>query len=78
MNQGRRVVHYRRASLDAMKVRDIIKQVVQDGWYQVGQTGSHRQFKHPQKPGKVTIAGHPADEMAPGTYHNILKQAGLK
>jgi len=61
-----------------MKVRDILKQVIQDGWYQVGQKGSHRQFKHPEKPGKVTIAGHPSEEMATGTYHNILKQAGLQ
>ncbi|MHB1674489.1 MAG: type II toxin-antitoxin system HicA family toxin [Acidobacteriaceae bacterium] len=46
--------------------------------YQVGQKGSHRQFKHPEKPGKVTIAGHPSEDLATGTFHNILKQAGLK
>jgi predicted RNA binding protein YcfA (HicA-like mRNA interferase family) len=61
-----------------MKVRDVIQRVMQDGWYQVGQKGSHRQFKHPEKPGKVTIAGHPSQDMATGTFHNILKQAGLK
>ena len=61
-----------------MKVRDVIRLVEQDGWYLVGQRGSHRQYKHPLKPGKVTIAGHPAVDMAKGTYNNILKQAGLK
>ena len=59
-------------------MRDVIKQVEQVGWRQVAQKGSHRQFEHPSRPGKVTIAGHPSDEMAKGTYNNILKQAGLK
>lgn len=40
--------------------------------------GSHRQFKHATKAGRVTIAGHPSDDLAPGTYNSILKQAGLK
>lgn len=40
--------------------------------------GSHRQFKHPTKPGRVTIAGKPSDNLAPGTLNSILKQAGLK
>ncbi|MGB7168359.1 MAG: type II toxin-antitoxin system HicA family toxin [Acidobacteriaceae bacterium] len=44
----------------------------------MAQRGSHRQFKHPTKPGKVTVAGHPSVEMARGTYNNILKQAGLE
>jgi len=61
-----------------MKVRDVVRRLEQDGWYMVAQRGSHRQFKHPQKPGKVTVAGHPSVDMAKGTYHNILKQAGLK
>ena len=61
-----------------MKVRDVIKLVEQGGWYQAAQKGSHRQFKHPSKPGNVTIAGHPSAEMDRGTYSNILKQAGLK
>jgi predicted RNA binding protein YcfA (HicA-like mRNA interferase family) len=60
------------------KVRDVIRDVEQDGWYQVTMRGSHRQFKHPSKPGRVTIAGHPNDDLAPGTYNSILKQAGLK
>ncbi|HUR80617.1 MAG TPA: type II toxin-antitoxin system HicA family toxin [Thermoanaerobaculia bacterium] len=60
------------------KVRDAIRQVENDGWHQVKVAGSHRQFKHPTKPGRVTIAGKPSDDLAPGTYNSILKQAGLK
>ena len=44
----------------------------------VATRGSHRQYKHPSKPGRITIAGHPADELAPGTLNSVLKQAGLK
>jgi predicted RNA binding protein YcfA (HicA-like mRNA interferase family) len=40
--------------------------------------GSHRQFKHPSKPGRVTVPGKPNDDLAPGTLNSILKQAGLK
>jgi len=61
-----------------MKIRDIIKLIESDGWYQVDTRGSHRQYKHPEKPGRVTIAGHPGDDLAPGTLHSILKQAKLK
>jgi predicted RNA binding protein YcfA (HicA-like mRNA interferase family) len=49
-----------------------------DGWLQVATRGSHRQFKHPLKPGRVTVAGKPSDDLAPGTMNSILKQAGLK
>jgi predicted RNA binding protein YcfA (HicA-like mRNA interferase family) len=52
--------------------------VEQDGWQLVTIKGSHRQYKHPVKSGKVTIAGHPGEDMRAGTYNNILKQAGLK
>ena len=61
-----------------MKVRDILKLLVADGWYQVSQKGSHRQLEHATKPGKVTVAGKPGEDLAPGTLDNILKQAGLK
>lgn len=61
-----------------MKIRDIIKLVEADGWYQAGTRGSHRQYKHPAKPGRVTIAGHRGDDLAPGTLNSILKQAKLK
>ncbi len=43
----------------------------------VAQRGSHRQLKHKSKPGRVTVAGKPSDDLAPGTYNSILKQAGL-
>ncbi len=49
-----------------------------DGWHLAFTKGSHRQFKHPVKKGRVTIAGHPADDLAKGTLNSILKQAGLK
>jgi predicted RNA binding protein YcfA (HicA-like mRNA interferase family) len=62
-----------------MKVRDIINAVTADGWYELKGGGtSHRQYKHPVKRGRVTIAGHPKDDVPPGTLNNILKQAGLK
>jgi len=61
-----------------MKVRDAIKLIKADGWYLVVTRGSHRQFKHPIKPGRVTIAGHPSHDLAPGTLNSILKQAQLK
>lgn len=61
-----------------MKVRDIIKLIEKDGWYLVQTKGSHRQYKHPIKPGRVTIAGHPGDDLAPGTLNSVLKQAKLK
>ena len=60
-----------------MKVRDVLKLLAEDGWFQVSQRGSHRQFEHPEKPGKVTIAGHPSDEVRPGTLASIRRQAGL-
>jgi predicted RNA binding protein YcfA (HicA-like mRNA interferase family) len=50
-----------------MKVREIIRLIELDGWYHVVTRGSHRQFKHPRKPGRVTIAGKPSDDLAPGT-----------
>jgi len=61
-----------------LKVRDTIKMIQADGWHQVATRGSHRQFKHPDKPGRVTIAGKPSDDLAPGTLNSIFKQAGLK
>lgn len=61
-----------------MKVRDIIKLIEADGWYIVVTKGSHRQYKHTTKQGRVTIAGHPNDDLAPGTLNSVLKQAKLK
>jgi len=61
-----------------MKVRDVIELLEQDGRYLVRTKGSHRQYKHPQKKGLVTIAGKPNDDVAKGTLNSILKQARLK
>ncbi len=64
--------------MPTMKVREILKLIEAKGWVQVKQKGSHRQFKHPTKPGRVTVAGHPRDDLPQGTLNSILKQAGLK
>ncbi|GEM88167.1 type II toxin-antitoxin system HicA family toxin [Meiothermus granaticius] len=62
-----------------MKVREVIKLIEADGWVMEPRKGTnHRQFKHPSKPGKVTVSGNPGDELAPKTLKSILKQAGLK
>jgi predicted RNA binding protein YcfA (HicA-like mRNA interferase family) len=61
-----------------MKVRDVIKLIEKDGWYHVVTEGSHRQYKHPSKIGRVTVPGKPGDDLAPGTLNSILKQAQLK
>jgi predicted RNA binding protein YcfA (HicA-like mRNA interferase family) len=61
-----------------VKVKAVLAMLDADGWYVVATRGSHRQFKHPDKPGRVTVAGKPSDDVAPGTYNSILKQAGLK
>jgi predicted RNA binding protein YcfA (HicA-like mRNA interferase family) len=60
-----------------MKVSEILKVIKDDGWFQVAQRESHRQFKHPSKPDAVTIAGKPSDELAKGTQMSFLKQEGL-
>lgn len=61
-----------------MKVREAIKLIEADGWFEVTTRGSHRQYRHPVKLGRVTIAGKPSDDLAPGTLNSIFKQAGLK
>lgn len=61
-----------------MKVRDVISLLEKDGWIHVSTRGSHRQYKHPFKSGRVTVAGKSSDDMAPGTLNSVLKQAGLK
>ena len=60
-----------------MKVRDVVKLVEADGWREKRVRGSHRQFKHPLKPGKVTIAGKPGDDIPEQTLSSILKQVRL-
>jgi predicted RNA binding protein YcfA (HicA-like mRNA interferase family) len=61
-----------------MKVRDVIRLIEGEGWFLVATRGSHRQYKHPVRAGRVTVAGKPSDDLAPGTFNSILKQSGLK
>ena len=61
----------------AMRSREVIDLLVVDGWYEVATKGSHHQFKHPTKRGRVTVP-HPKSEIAKGTLHSIFKSAGLK
>lgn len=61
-----------------MKVTDVLRSLRDDGWHLVRTKGSHRQFKHPEKKGLVTVAGKPSDELNKGTQASILRQAGLK
>ena len=60
------------------KIKEIIRQIEKDGWYLVTTRGSHRQFKHPIKSGRVTVPGKLSDDLAVGTLNSILKQAKLK
>ncbi|MGR6641458.1 type II toxin-antitoxin system HicA family toxin [Pseudomonas aeruginosa] len=60
-----------------MRSREVIDLLLKDGWYEVAVKGSHHQYKHPSKPGKVTVQ-HPSSTIPKGTLNNILKQAGLK
>jgi predicted RNA binding protein YcfA (HicA-like mRNA interferase family) len=57
--------------------REVIKRLRQDGWYEVGHAGSHKQFKHPIKSGRVTVV-HPKRDIPAGTLKSIEKQAGIK
>lgn len=60
-----------------MKSQDIIKALEADGWAEVARKGSHAQFKHPTKTGRVTVP-HPKKDIPLGTLKSIEKQAGLK
>lgn len=57
--------------------REVLKQLKQDGWYEVGCDGDHHQFKHPTKKGRVTVP-HPNKDIPIGTLKNIEKQAGIR
>ena len=61
-----------------MKYRDFTRMMRDDGWRLQKQEGSHQKWIHTTKPGKVTVAGHPNDDIPPGTLKAMLKQAGLK
>ena len=60
-----------------MNSREVIRRLVNDGWYEVAQVGSHLQFKHAAKPGRVTVP-HPKRDLPIGTLKSIEKQAGIK
>jgi predicted RNA binding protein YcfA (HicA-like mRNA interferase family) len=60
------------------KVREIVKMIDVDGWTLCRRTGTnHRKYRHDSKSGYVTISGNPGDDMAIGTYKNVLRQAGI-
>jgi predicted RNA binding protein YcfA (HicA-like mRNA interferase family) len=61
-----------------MKVREVIKRLEADGWYRVKSKGGHRQFKHPTKPGRVTVSGKMNHDLPEGTLKSIYRQAGWK
>jgi predicted RNA binding protein YcfA (HicA-like mRNA interferase family) len=60
-----------------MTVREVIHRLDADGWTLITTEGGHRQFKHPTKPGRVTVAGHLSKDVPPGTLRSIFRQAGL-
>jgi predicted RNA binding protein YcfA (HicA-like mRNA interferase family) len=59
-------------------VREVIQLLERDGWKELPSKGSHRHFKHPDRPSLVTVPGNLGKELAPGTLNAILKKAGLK
>ncbi len=63
--------------IHTMSSRELIRLLNRDGWVEVAQKGSHKQFKHATKPGRVTVP-HPVKDVKPGTLASILRQAGLK
>ncbi len=60
-----------------MKVREAVKAIEDDGWYLVATRGDHRRYKHPTKPGKVTVAGALNKDVPSGTLASIFRQAQL-
>ena len=61
-----------------MKVREVIRLLERDGWQLVVTRGSHRQYTHPSKPGRVTVSGNMGDDVPKGTFASVRRQAGLK
>lgn len=66
------------SGVEAVKVGAVLDLLKEDGWLLVRTKGSHRQFRHPIKPGTVTVSGKPSLDLRPGTLNSILKQAGLR
>jgi predicted RNA binding protein YcfA (HicA-like mRNA interferase family) len=67
-----------RLQSECSKFREVIRLIEDDGWQLVAQRGSHRQYGHPTKPGRVTVAGKSNADVPKGTAANILRQAGLR
>jgi predicted RNA binding protein YcfA (HicA-like mRNA interferase family) len=61
-----------------MKVRDLIERIEDDGCHLVGTRRSNRQYRHPRKSGRVTVSGHPSDEVHPRTLQSVLTPAHLR
>lgn len=61
-----------------MRPQELVKILEADGWTSTGQTGSHRKFRHPNKPGLLIVPMHAGKELGKGLLHSILKKAGLK
>lgn len=59
-----------------MRSREVIRKLEADGWHEVRQAGSHKQFRHPTKPGTVTVP-HPKADLGKGTLRSISKQSGV-
>ena len=66
------------AAMKITRAWEIIRLIEAEGWYVDRTRGSHCQYKHAVRTGVVTVPGKPGDDLAPGTQHSILKQAGLK
>ena len=66
------------AQITTQQLLPVLKRIEQDGWRFHSQRGSHRQYKHPTKPGRVTVPGKPSDDLSPGMERSIKKQAGLQ
>ena len=64
--------------MKTVKTSKILKKLAEDGWYLVHQVGSHRQFKHPTKKGKVTVNGKPSDDTWGNELKSIEKQSGIE
>ncbi len=60
-----------------MDSRQVIKRIIDAGWHEVSQSGSHKQFKHPKKLGRVTIP-HPKKDLPKKTLRSIERQAGIR
>ena len=75
---ARRLSYNQESEAERMKVREAIRMVRRDGWYHVRTRGSHRHYKYPRKPGKVTIPGQLGKDLPIYLRESIKKQAGLK